>query len=336
MALALTLVALVVVGALVAGALFSGTEEQRMAENTRLRLQALGAADVAAFGAIDTWPAIRGAFTGRRSYPLDSAVPVPSDPGSGAEGKVYRLTPTLYLLDVTGHGGNGISQRLGVLVRIVPLHPNVQAALTLGEPLTGAGQAFANGTDSPPPSGSNWSDCGPSEGDVAGARSTVDTTALFGLGSTDYASLSRQAIPLAPGAYAPAPVVVGGECQTAAPDNWGDGADHAAPCGPYSPILWLKGDGTIVGGQGQGVLLVDGSLSVNGPFTFYGLIMVRGSLTAAGSAAVTVYGAVAAGRADAGQGGSMTVNWSSCALTQALLGAGVAALTRSRGWVQPY
>ena len=337
MALALTLVALVIVGALVAGALFAGTEEQRMAENTRSWLQSFGVAEGGAYGAVDIWPANRGGYTGRRAYPLDSAAPMEAAPGSSYQATAYRLNRTLFLVAVTGRAArSGISQRLGMLIRIVPLQPDIHAALTLGEPVAAGSHTILNGADTPPPA-SNWSDCGPAEDSVAGTRSTPDTAALFGIGSADYATLSRQAtVQLPAGTYAPAPVVVGGVCQTSDPENWGDGNDHANPCGGYSPIIQLRGDGTIVSGQGQGALLVDGDLTVNGAFTFYGLIAVRGRLTAAAGVAVTVYGAVSASSADLASGGSMTVNWSSCSVTQALLGAGVAAVGRSRSWVQLY
>jgi hypothetical protein len=130
---------------------------------------------------------------------------------------------------------------------------------------------------------------------------------------------------------------VDGVCETTAQlSNWGDGNDHSSPCGAYSPIVWLKGSGRIVGGQGQGVLLVDGDLSLDGPFTFYGLVVVRGRLSVAGNAAATIYGAVSVGSAALAPSSSVTVNWSSCAVTQALLGTGIATLSRSRGWVPLY
>jgi len=287
MALALTLVALVIVGALVASALFSGTAEQRMAENVRFGLQSFGVAEGAAYGALGTWPANRSTYTGRRAYPLDSAVPMQTD--GSYSGTVYRLSSTLYLLDVTGRDirsradglRDGISQRLGLLIRIVPLQADIQAALTtLDESVTRGGRnTFLNGTDNPPPAGSNWSDCGPTGASVAGVRSTLDTTVLYRYGSSGYATLSQQAsVQLAPGSYRPSPVVVSGVCETnAQPSNWGDGNDHTSPCGAYFPIVWLKGNPpfsatstwSILGGQGQGVLLVDGDLSVHGPFTFY-------------------------------------------------------------------
>lgn len=340
MALALTLVALVIVGVLVAGALFSGSAEQRMAESTRWGLRAFGAAEDGAYGAIDHWPANRGVYSGRRAYPLDSAVSMPTEPGASYTGRVYRLNRALYLLDVTGRvAAGGISQRVGMLVRLAPLiNPRIQAALTLGEPATESGKMFLRGTDTPPAAGSNWSDCAPPEASVPAVSSTPDTNALFRDGSPDYLTLSHQAsVRLPPGSYAPAPIVVDGVCETVdEPSNWGDGSDHASPCGAYSPIVWLNGSGSIVRGQGQGVLLVDGDLSIAGPFTFHGLVVVRGTLTTAGSGAVTVYGAVAAGRAVVASSGTLTVNWSSCAVTSAMLEAGTATLSRSRSWVQLY
>jgi hypothetical protein len=347
MALALTLVALVIVGALVAGALFSGTADQRMAENARFQQQSFGVAEGVAFGALGTWPANRRVYAVRRAYPLDSAAPLASDgpavsPGRRGSyaGNVYRLSRTLYLLDVTARDTTSRTrQRLGMLIRIVPPQVNVQAALTIGEGGGGGGGSgtpLLNGTDTPLPT----RDCGPAEASVAAVRSTSDSSAPYASGSPEYAALSsRASLELSPGRYAPGPVVVDGVCVTdAQPGNWGDGNDDTGPCGAYLPIVWLKGAGTssITGGQSQGVLLVDGDLAVTGPFSFYGLIVVRGALTTSANAALAVYGAVVARRTDWGAGGTVTLNWSSCAVTDALLAAGIGALNRSRGWVQLY
>ena len=343
MALALTLVALVIVGAFVASALFSGTQEQRMGENSRLLQQSFGVAEGAAYGAIGTWPANRSAYTGRRAYPLDSGVSLRTDPSQigSYSGSLYRLNRTLYLVDVTGRDTTGrASHRLGLLLRIVPPQADIQAALTLAGPVTGGGgSARVIGTDTPP-AARNRGDCGPTEGSVAGVRTTPDTSSLFSYGSTDYGALARLAgVQLAPGTYTPAPVVASGVCQTdGQPANWGDGNDRTSPCGAYFPTIWLKGTGTssITGGQGQGVLLVDGDLAVSGSFTFYGFVAVRGTLTVAPGASADIYGTVSATGADLTGSGTLSVSWSSCAVTDALLGAGVAALNRSRSWVPLY
>src|SRR5437660_11885025 len=55
MALALAIVALVVVGALVADAMFSGTQEQRVAENVRRMQTSFGVAEEGAFDIIRGW-----------------------------------------------------------------------------------------------------------------------------------------------------------------------------------------------------------------------------------------------------------------------------------------
>src|SRR3989475_7162135 len=55
MALALAIVALVVVGALIAGAFFSGTQEQRVAENVRRVQGSFGVAEEGVYDVIRTW-----------------------------------------------------------------------------------------------------------------------------------------------------------------------------------------------------------------------------------------------------------------------------------------
>src|SRR5205814_970777 len=60
-------------------------------------------------------------------------------------------------------------------------------------------------------------------------------------------------------------------------------------------VVHVRGDTTIAGGTFSGVLLVDGSMTVSGPFTATGLVIVRGSIKAvtggfALSGAVMAYG----------------------------------------------
>ena len=268
--------------------------------------------------------------------------------------------------------GGGFSQRLGVLSRITPLQADVQAAFTVGGPVAwGGGNTFVQGADAPPPAGANWSSCGPAGASLAGARAkaagdigasngqysgspnsiispTMDSSTFYNYGYTNYVQLSQQAsIQLAPGTYSPAPVVLNGVCQTGNTTNWGDGNDHSAACGTYFPIIWLKGptgpgSGTwnIAGGQGQGVLLVDGDVSFQGNFTFYGMIVVRGKSTTIANSTIKIYGTLLTKTADFGANssgsGSFTVNWSSCALSQSLSGTGLGALARSRSFVPLY
>src|SRR5215813_9746712 len=103
MALAVAIFALVVVGALVAGAFFAGTQEQRVAENNKRVTQSFGIADAGIGEVLGNWnPAT---INQTRVYPLDSVriarVAAPSRTGSYA-GYIYKLNPTIFLVDVPG------------------------------------------------------------------------------------------------------------------------------------------------------------------------------------------------------------------------------------------
>jgi hypothetical protein len=279
------------------------------------------------------------------------------------------------LIDVTGRDtasrggglrGGGFQQRLGILARIVPLNVDIQAAMTTGGPIVwGGGNVFVNGADNAPPA---WPGCAPAGASLAAVRAksigdlgssngqytgtpdsiitpTLDSTTFTNYGYTNYTTLSSQAnIQLGPGTYAPAPVAVGSVCQTSGqPLNWGDGNTRTNPCGNYFPIIWLNGGpsstSTITNGQGQGVLLVDGNLIAGGSFTFYGLIVVRGQFSTVAGANVKIYGGLLAKGANfssTSSSGNFVVNWSSCAMSQALSGTGIGALNRSRSWLQLY
>src|SRR5215213_2070301 len=95
-----------------------------------------------------------------------------------------------------------------------------------------------------------------------------------------------------------------GSCRTNDYYNWGDiNRNPVLPgkCEGHFPVIYLRGDGansyaTINGGTGQGILIVDGNLQINGTFTFYGPIIVRGNFKTNGtSTGVKITGGVMAG-----------------------------------------
>ena len=91
-----------------------------------------------------------------------------------------------------------------------------------------------------------------------------------------------------------------GSCKTTDAMNWGDPARAATPgkCESYFPVIYLKsaitgalGPTTILnGGVGQGILLVDANIKLNGNFTWVGPIIVRGNVTMSGTGNKTVGG----------------------------------------------
>ena len=152
---------------------------------------------------------------------------------------------------------------------------------------------------------------------------------------TDLAAAATLQVPS--GTYKTNPSTSGGLCNKTDLSNWGDGMNPSAVCGDYFPIIHVSGDVTLNGDQGQGILLVDGDLSVQGSYQFYGITIVKGSLKTAGGGATEAHfwGAVMAQNVDLelnNLSGNATLNYSKCAVVQALNMTGVIAPDRSRSW----
>jgi hypothetical protein len=106
-----------------------------------------------------------------------------------------------------------------------------------------------------------------------------DSATYLRFGSTWWNDLALAAdIRLTNGArLTPLPTTSAGSC-TSSDTNWGDPSSVASPCANRSPLIVADGDLTIVGGVGQGALLVTGHLVIAGPFTFSGQIVARGGV----------------------------------------------------------
>lgn len=378
MALAVAIFALVVVGALVAGAFFAGTQEQRVGENSRRLVQSFGVAETGINEVIRNWNPqqinnVRQYPLDSVRVPLLASDSITPD-GSGIYGGyIYRMNDEIYLVDITGRdrksavgvAGGGARQRLGVMVRIRPLDLGIGAALTTRGAVSLKGNAQVSGKDTIP-QGWSTSYCD-TIGDTtkAGIRtpdSTSVTTSgngqLFGnppvkgdtsiksstftqFGDVSYSQLAAAAtIQLPSGNYKTQPVLDGsGRCDKTSLTNWGDGMNPSQPCGSYFPIVHVNGDLTLNGDQGQGVLLVDGDVDVQGSYVFYGVVIVQGSLKTSGGGSTDAhfYGAVMARNVDLELNtlaGNATLQYSKCAVTNALQGTSVATSLRSRGWAQ--
>ena len=90
------------------------------------------------------------------------------------------------------------------------------------------------------------------------------------------------------------------------------------------------------GGRGQGVLLVDGDLTVRGGVRFYGPVVVTGQLTTTGEGG-HFSGAVFAATvvlAQSGVAGGAAVGFSSCALRRAAATTERGDVISHRGWLR--
>ena len=366
-ALATVILALVVIGAIAAGGAFVATQEQRAGDSSRRLAQAFGIAEGTGAELMTAWDA--QSYSSRNNYPNDSVLisTTNSAQGTGVYGaSIFKLNPQIYFLDITGTDtrsrtwrDGGARQRVGMLVRVVPLQLDMKAALTVGGPVVfGGGNVFVKGQDTPP---AGWSGCPPADTTLGGVRAknagdvsnsqgqvtgspavivdpTMDSTTFINYGSTNYNKLAAQAdVTLPPATYTPTPSVTAGVCQTAVTTNWGDGNTPANPCGRLWKIVHVTGNLTLGNGQGQGVLLVDGDLNMTGNFNFYGLIVVRGAFKTSGAGVSRVYGNLMAQSIDLAQTafmGDAVINYSKCAIERAMEGSASPSFARSRGWVE--
>jgi len=377
MALAIAIFALVVVGALVAGAFFAGTQEQRVGENQRRVQQSFGVAEAGVGERLRTWNP--DSLNRRPIYgatnPPDSVVigPLTAPGGTGSYGgATFKVGNSLFLVDVTGRdsrsasgaiaAGGGARQRLGILVRLAPVDFNIHASLTTQGGVSIQGNAQVNGVDQNP---TGWTDCTTplqnqpgvrvdsgtvstgGNGTVAGTPPVVNDPSLTdssftNFGGATFAQLAARAnITLAGGNYKTQPTFAGANCNKNDLTNWGDGVNPTSACGGYFPIIHITGNATLNGDQGQGILLVDGNLDVQGSYQFFGIVIIQGELKTSGGGTTDAHfwGGVMAKNANLDTqnlSGKATLNYSSCGILATLLATATPAMMRSRAWVQLY
>ena len=359
-ALALVLWVLVVAAALLTIALFVAVQERRASGAERLLHRGFAATEAG----------LGMALAARSPGELRARIPRPFDSlsfgggGTGGDspwqGVVRRLTPGLLLLEVTARapdslrGGQSAEVRLGQLVGVRPTAVTVTAALSVG------GAAFLG--DGASVSG-RWT---PSEGDpacpdadsvaglVADSMSLNATVGVDGsppllhrsgtdsllapLDAQAFAALVPQAtITLPGGSVSPNPATVGTACDLREVLNWGAPTDSLSPCSNYVPVVHATGDLQLGGGEGQGILLVDGDLSLGNGYRFYGIILVLGRLTVLpGATPALVVGTVAAGSVGSNvtPARDFSVKFSKCMVSKALLSTGQLVPLWERGWKQ--
>ncbi|MGH2659854.1 MAG: hypothetical protein ACRDHS_09360 [Actinomycetota bacterium] len=367
-ALGVALFALVVIGALVAGAFFVGTQEQRIAESQRRALRSFALAEGGIHEVLGSWRP--ESINTRAVYPADSfQVPdMRASVGTGSyRGWVYKLNRSMYLVDITGSDAvgstgplfaGGARQRIGALVRVRPIDCGITAALTTQGPLSLAGNAMVGGDPHVPP---GWTDCDTladtaragvrtrdatqvsgAVGRAAGNPPVLEDTTITGsifnrFGDVTYDELAARAnVVLPAGTYTSQPsFAADGSCNRTDVHNWGDGMNPLGTCGDYFPIIHITGGAGVSvlnGVQGQGILLIDGDLNVQGGYSFFGIAILRGRLIATEA---RLWGAVMAENRDRTLQhltSGTTVTYSKCAIAKSLQYAAAAALTQSRGW----
>jgi hypothetical protein len=347
-------------GAVAAAALWSADNERRSSRALRGGSTSFYAAEA---GLEQQWAGWSDSAT-KNLKPADSVDLGWKTLGAGAiyHVVIHRVdnggTP-LYQMVSEGRGGGRYAGQtmLNLFVEKNPPAANsfVTAAIK-GEGETNLQSPFrVSGFDSTPPS---WgtSNCDTTRSNVAGidwktavtspnivgtppsmVDPTINSTNLFTWGNLTYDSLvARANITISSTLASVGPDIVSGVCVTTDNSNWGDPLNPTSACGSYFPIIHATTDINLQGGVGQGILLLDQGGqhlgAVGGTFTFYGLIISKGPQTDF-HGTVNIFGGIIADHEIQLDGGQ-NVNYSSCVVTRALLGAGVTSTRRlgMRAW----
>lgn len=370
-ALVVAIFALVVVGGLVAGALFVGTQEQRIGRNTLTQQQAFTAAEAANDGLVSDWNQILyNTMTVGASITTSGTAP---DGQGWYRTTVQRLSQMLYLVRSDGFSKDSTArQRVGALMRLKPFQFNINAALKTQGAVKIGGSSFISGIDQSPtgwtgcpaltdtlpgvrmpnPTALSTTGCNPSgdppnypciQGEPTDIQkdTTITDSSLTTVGDIPFDSLKQYATKTMLGGNVQIlPVATGGVCDTGVLTNWGEpwAALGVPECRTYFPIIWVEGNLNINKNRGQGVLIVNGDLDVQGSFEFYGPVLVRGTINTQGTGG-HFNGGVIAANVNLDQNvvlGDAVINFSSCAVIKAVTASATAGLMRDRSWINLY
>lgn len=365
-ALVMAVVAMAVLGALVTGVFFAALRDQRDGRDAMHRVQALAAAE---YGIALTLPpgGWRSVWNvASRRGVIDTLA---YDPGAGVSDtlRLWKLERNSFLLVSSGAAGPAASRatrRVALLVALRVPWLATSSTVTVMNGATVADSSSISGFDVVP---AGWI-CPPAAGplevpavSVADSSLVVDSactdlpclrgtaalvvdgaaasTATYEwFGTFDRDSIAAAALDLADDAVvaAAAPSLdAAGDCDTSRLDNLGDPGrilGATSPCADYLPVLHAPGNMRIDGGAGQGLLLVDGNLTVAAGARFSGVVVARGVLEITEGA--EVQGRLLAARVIVHAGSH--VRYSSCAVERALRAAAVPLVPAGQAWSEMY
>lgn len=296
-------------------------------------------------------------------------------PGDGAFDtvRVTKLNDAMFLVTSTGRVGSATGaqarHRVGAMVTLAVPQLNMLGALTTRGSAKIGGSSYLDGNDTTyagwncPPAGtgvagltmpdtsqistsgcSNLSCIAGSPKVSANPAAGNDSTYFNfgpGLGWSDLVAMASKTYASGTNLNGMIASVTGGVCNTGSSTNWGDPLHTdptLAPCQSYFPIIYAQGNLKLTGGEGQGILLVEGDLTVTGGMEFYGPVIVKGSLSTTGTGG-HFNGGVMAANVDLEQNvllGDAVIHFSSCAVNKALKGVATPMFMPGRSWTELY
>lgn len=367
-ALLLTLIVIVVLGALTMGGTMSSMQEYTAGRASLVGQRAFAVAEYGLNQEISNWkrgrnlPSPKGMAVGA----IDSTSVFVAQ-GDTARVRVTRLNENTFWVVSVGRASIGNksleSQRqTHMLVRIAYPAINPGGAIVTAGNITVKGSAEITGTNTNP---AGWTQCasipgrdtfaisyGPGKnvsiqkpnavtGGTNADPMAADSNTYVRFGSESWQTLVAGADYTIPGGtYSPEPIGTNTSCDYAAAGNWGEPlrtAGNIVGCQDYFPIIYSQSSVHLSHGRGQGILLVNGDVQLNGNFQWYGLIIARDDIVK-GNGTFDLWGSILSRNANVQDDNSITGNsnfqWSKCAVESALRGSAILTRTKERSWVQ--
>ena len=374
-ALAVALMAIALIGAMVVGGYIASVQDFRMGRNALVEQRALATVELGLDTVYATWKKTwNSAATGTTRVLAYTT----SDGGVDTVRitKLNQLSFLIVSEGRAGGMGGqlGSRRRAGMIVRLDMPRYNQPGALVSRGTISISGNTGIHGTDTTfagwdcPPAGAgvtgalapSWSqftfqgkNCkGPDYACITGnprvdtSKVAADTSTYFNLGTLTWATMIGRADISVSGTLTNVQPSVNpdGTCNTADVKNWGDPTRGivnglaTGACESYFPIIYAPGNLAVNGNMGQGVLLVGGSLAIQGNFTFYGQIITRGTVKITGTGNHVNGGVLAAAVVDSSSGsvtsGNSTIQYSKCALNSVYSATSDPARSAQRSWME--
>lgn len=381
MALATALLAIVLIGALIAGTFFVTTQEYRTARNSLGSQSALTAAEYGPNLLLRDWnlawnQTMPVGATFRRTYTLASGG-VDTVMVSRLKFNMFYAASTGR---VGSYRDTESRRRTGMMIRVnVPTMP-FPGAFTGNSQTNIAGNFKASGNDSIPAGWTDCPPPGPQMPSIASDAAANVPTPSGGCSSlgcltgnpkiavspdagdsakvfdgwddlTSRANIVIAATSLTGGNQLGPKYNANGTCNTTLWNSWGDPlrSSPAGACEGYFPVIHVtslvKGalgtTAVLNQGSGQGILLVEGNLSLQGNFTWVGPIIVRGNVASSGVGNKSVGGITAFNQGCVVMpcntlSGTSQITYSSCTIDKILSRNAFPVMAKHHGWSDLY
>ena len=368
-ALITALFGVVVLGVMMSGMYFTSNQEYKGTRNALVEQRGFAIAEYGLNSEISNWDRFRNKPSVFPIGKIDSTQVYVAN-GDTAWVKVTRLTDRTFWVVSEGHANIGVAQlearrMTGAYVRIA--YPQIEAkgAITAAGDVNLQGSAVVDGDDVNP---AGWTNCGATVPTVPavvvppgatvndkpsnyGSSPTVvhdsaaaDSNTYVRYGSESWITLTTNADIVLPGGHYGSdiqPVGTATTCDKSSDYNWGEPTRPGVVVGCYNyfPIIYSQSSLKINGnGYGQGILLINGDLEINGTFEFYGIVIVRDDITK-GNGTMKLHGAAFAANLTLADPlswltGNQDIQYSNCAIQNALAGSAILIRVTQRHWAQ--